>query len=196
MLLLLLLLLMLLPVTTAVLLLLLLVVLIDDGTLGAALLAAKRLTADDADVPEEKKARSELEGVSAVTLKRATVFKSPRATSAVDHDELRVRPPRAAGDAAGRAAERAVWQDAVAEQGRRFGLAVAAQADVLVAAEGQLEVVRGQRSRFRVVTREVIRDDPAAADWSRIPVPDQLRRAAGAALGLPTDPGEPAGGLF
>lgn len=102
----------------------------------------------------------------------------------------------AAGDAAGRAAERAVWQDAVAEQGRRFGLAVAAQADVLVAAEGQLEVVRGQRSRFRVVTREVIRDDPAAADWSRIPVPDQLRRAAGAALGLPTDPGEPAGGLF
>ena len=56
-------------------------------------------TADDADVPEEKKARSELEGVSAVTLKRATVFKSPRATSAVDHDELRVRPPRASGDA-------------------------------------------------------------------------------------------------
>ncbi|HRI48963.1 MAG TPA: TonB-dependent receptor [Pseudomonadota bacterium] len=61
--------------------------------------SAYAATADDADVPEEKKARSELEGVSAVTLKRATVFKSPRATSAVDHDELRVRPPRASGDA-------------------------------------------------------------------------------------------------
>lgn len=55
--------------------------------------------ADDADIPEEKKARSELEGTSSVTLKRASIFKSPRATSAVEHDELRVRPPRATGDA-------------------------------------------------------------------------------------------------
>ncbi len=55
--------------------------------------------AEDAEDLSEKKARAEIDAVRAVTLQRATVFQSPRATSAVGHDELRIRPPRAVGDA-------------------------------------------------------------------------------------------------
>lgn len=69
----------------------------DVGPVAAAPTAAA--ATDDIDTPAEKKARSEIDGVSVVSLQRATVFKSPRATSAVEHDELRTRPPRATGDA-------------------------------------------------------------------------------------------------
>jgi outer membrane receptor protein involved in Fe transport len=60
---------------------------------------ATAAAAEDADAPEEKKARAEVDAVSAVTLSRTTVFRSPRAVSAVERDEMRVRPPRATGDA-------------------------------------------------------------------------------------------------
>ena len=55
--------------------------------------------AADAEDESEKKARAEIDAVNAVTLQRSTVFKSPRAATAVSHDELRIRPPRATGDA-------------------------------------------------------------------------------------------------
>ena len=69
--------------------------------LGAALLVGVCSTAraEDAEDLSEKKARAEIDAVSAVTLQRATVFASPRAATTVERDEMRVRPPRATGDA-------------------------------------------------------------------------------------------------
>jgi len=53
----------------------------------------------EAEPPEATKPRVLLDSVRAVTMQRSTVFASPRAASAVEHDELRDRPSRSVGDA-------------------------------------------------------------------------------------------------
>jgi hypothetical protein len=101
-----------------------------------------------------------------------------------------------AGEAAGRAAERAIWDAATAEQGRRFGLAVAEYAELESEAEQQLAPIRAQRPRAAAAAEEVYRADPDARAWRDQPIPDRLRAEAGRVLGLPADPGDPAAGLF
>ena len=72
-------------------------------TLGRLLLSAgvvvavPALAADD-EAPETSKPRSQVDVLGAVNLSRSTVWDSPRATSAVLRDELRVRPARLSAD--------------------------------------------------------------------------------------------------
>lgn len=101
-----------------------------------------------------------------------------------------------AGEAAGRAAEQAVWQAKVAEAGQRFGEWVGEYAAIGAQAEQQLAPVRAQRPRAAAAAEEVYRADPDARAWRDESVPDRLRAEAGRVLGLPADPGEPAAGLF
>jgi hypothetical protein len=101
-----------------------------------------------------------------------------------------------AGEAAGRAAERAVWEAATAEQGRQFGAWVAEYAAIDARAEQQLAPIRAQRPRAAAAAEEVYRADPDARAWRDQPIPDRLRSEAGRVLGLPADPPDPAAGLF
>jgi hypothetical protein len=94
---------------------------------------------------------------------------------------------------AGQAEAESRWEAATAEAGRKFAEALADQQAVLVSVEGDLERIRVERQTVRTVIREVYRNDPVASDWSRQPVPASVRDAAGRALGLPADPGVPAG---
>jgi len=68
------------------------------GLLGAALLWAGPAGAADDEPGESSKPRSQVDVLGAVNLSRSTVWDSPRSTSAVLRDELRVRPPRMSGD--------------------------------------------------------------------------------------------------
>ncbi len=61
------------------------------------LVATSALAADD-EPSESSKPRSQIDVLGAVNLSRSTVWDSPRATSAVLRDELRVRPPRMSGE--------------------------------------------------------------------------------------------------
>ncbi len=67
--------------------------------LGGLLLLGPTLAhAVDDEPGESSRPRSQVDAVNAVNLARTTVWDSPRSTSAVLRDELRVRPPRMSGD--------------------------------------------------------------------------------------------------
>lgn len=62
-------------------------------------LTEKVAAAAETEPQQVVKPRVLLDNVRAVTLKRSTVFDSPRAASAVENEELRARPPRSVGEA-------------------------------------------------------------------------------------------------
>lgn len=64
----------------------------------SSLILSSWAQAADDEPSETSKPRSQIDAVGAVNLSRSTVWDSPRATSAVMRDELRVRPPRMTGD--------------------------------------------------------------------------------------------------
>ncbi len=65
---------------------------------GLWLLAPSLGLAAEDDAVETSKPRAQVDVIGAVNLSRSTVWDSPRATSAVLRDELRVRPARMSGD--------------------------------------------------------------------------------------------------
>ncbi|HMY57104.1 MAG TPA: TonB-dependent receptor plug domain-containing protein, partial [Pseudomonadota bacterium] len=65
---------------------------------GLWLLAPSLGLAAEDDAAETSKPRAQVDVIGAVNLSRSTVWDSPRATSAVLRDELRVRPARMSGD--------------------------------------------------------------------------------------------------
>lgn len=83
----------------------------------------------------------------------------------------------------------------MAEAAERYASELARQQSVLEATEGTLELVRAEGRRVRTVVREVIRDDPASADWYRTALPHSLRRvlAGDGDPGMSVNPAEPAG---
>jgi hypothetical protein len=97
-----------------------------------------------------------------------------------------------AGEAAGRAAERAVWEGKVAEAGQKFGQALADQQQVLQGTETALQRARRAAARRQEGLSDAVRNDPASAEWGAARIPDAVRvyLDAGAAgdPGLPGDP--------
>lgn len=87
----------------------------------------------------------------------------------------------AAGQAAGRAAERAVWERSVAEAGERFAAALADQQHVLERTEKALQRSRADTSRRQEDLSDAVRRDPASADWASGRIPDAVRLSLGAA---------------
>lgn len=86
-----------------------------------------------------------------------------------------------AGEAAGRAAERAVWERSVAEAGERFAAALADQQHVLERTEKALQRSRADTSRRQEDLSDAVRRDPASADWASGRIPDAVRVSLGAA---------------
>lgn len=95
----------------------------------------------------------------------------------------------AAGEAAGRAAEQAVWQAKVAEAGEKFGQALAEQQVVLVRTDDALQRARRDTARRQEGLSDAVRNDPAAAEWGAARIPDAVRVYLEA--GAPGDPSVP-----
>lgn len=91
----------------------------------------------------------------------------------------------------GVAAERARWEAATAEAGERFAAALADQQVTITKLDRDLTAARRKADRAREDLADALNDDPAALDWSRVPVPDGVRDALGDRRGLPADPGRP-----
>lgn len=67
--------------------------------LGFCLLGGSASAAEDGKDEEDPRPRPRIDVVNAVSLRRVSVFDSPRAASTVERDELRARPPRTTSDA-------------------------------------------------------------------------------------------------
>lgn len=86
-------------------------------------------------------------------------------------------------------AERARWEAATAEAGRRFAEALEAQQGTIAKLDRDLTDARRRANRAREDLADALNNDPAARDWSRVPVPDGVRRALGRDPAVPGDPG-------
>ena len=89
----------------------------------------------------------------------------------------------------GVAQERARWEFATAEAGARFAEALAAQQAVMTELDRNLTEARRRANSRREGLSNAFQNDPAAADWSRQPVPDSVRAAIGGRGAVPGDPG-------
>ncbi|MCB9902367.1 MAG: hypothetical protein H6826_13575 [Planctomycetes bacterium] len=102
-----------------------------------------------------------------------------------------------AGEAAGRAAERAIWERSVAEAGERFAAALADQQQALARTETALQRSRREASRRQEGLADAVQRDPVAAEWAAGRVPDSVRVYLGGAgdPAVPRDPGDVDAGL-
>lgn len=91
----------------------------------------------------------------------------------------------------GVAAERARWEAATAEAGERFAEALADQQATIAKLDRDLTAARRKADRAREELADALNNDPAARDWSRVPVPDSVRAAIGHGAAVPADPGRP-----
>lgn len=89
----------------------------------------------------------------------------------------------------GVAAERARWEAATAEAGERFAEALADQQQIIARLDRDLTDARRRANRAREDLADALNNDPAALDWSRVPVPDSVRAAIGHGAAVPADPG-------
>lgn len=85
-------------------------------------------------------------------------------------------------------AERARWDAATAEAGRRFAEALEAQQGTIAALDRDLAAARRRANDLREDLADAITTDPAARDWARDPIPDRVRDALGDRRDLPADP--------